>query len=93
MNLPRVSPRTEAKALVGGSVMLFTQGQVAQAREWLTRALTLAPDIDADVLAMAEILFGHVEQSGGQLEAARQRFRPASISSERSRLRGASAMR
>jgi len=54
--------------------MLFTQGQVAQAREWLTRALALGPDIDADVRAMAEILFGHVEQSGGHLEAARQRF-------------------
>ena len=75
LNLPRVPPRTEAKALVGGSVMLFTQGQVAQAREWLTRALTLGPDIDADVRAMAEILLGHVEQSGGHLEAARQRFR------------------
>jgi len=74
LNLPRVPPRTEAKALVGGSVMLFTQGQVVQAREWLTRALALGPDIDADVRAMAEILFGHVEQSGGHLEAARQRF-------------------
>jgi hypothetical protein len=40
----------------------------------LTRALALAPDIDADVLAMAEILFGHVEQAGGRLEAARDRF-------------------
>jgi predicted ATPase/DNA-binding XRE family transcriptional regulator len=74
LNLPRVPPRTEAKALVAGSVMLFTQGQVDQAREWLTRALALGPDIDADVRAMAEILFGHVEQSGGHLEAARQRF-------------------
>jgi len=74
LNLPHVTPRTESKALVGGSVMLFTQGQVAQAREWLTRALALGPDIDADVRAMAEILFGHVEQSGGHLEAARQRF-------------------
>ena len=75
LNLPGVPPRTEAKALVGGSVMWYTQGHVAQAREWLTRALTLVPDIDADVRAMAEILFGHVEQSGGHLEVARARFK------------------
>jgi hypothetical protein len=41
----------------------------------LTRALTLGPDIDADVRAMAEILFGHVEQSGGHLDVARARFK------------------
>jgi predicted ATPase/DNA-binding XRE family transcriptional regulator len=74
LNLPRVPPRTEAKALVAGSVMWFTQGHAAQTREWLTRAVSLGPDIDADVLAMAEILFGHVEQSVGNPEAARERF-------------------
>ena len=75
LNLPGVPPRTEAKALVGGSVMWFTQGHVTQTREWLTRALTLGPDIDADVRAMAEILFGHVEQSGGHVDVARARFK------------------
>lgn len=74
LNLPDVSPRAQAKALVGGSVMWYTQGQVGNAREWLTRALSLGPDIDADVVAMAEILFGHVEQAGGNQEAARERF-------------------
>ena len=75
LNLPGIPPRTEAKALVGGSVMWFTQGHVAQTREWLTRALTLVPDIDDDVRAMAEILFGHVEQSGGHFDVARARFK------------------
>ena len=74
LNLPRVPPGAEAKALVGGSVMWYTQGQVGHAREWLTRALSLGPDIDADVVAMAEILMGHVEQAGGHQEAARERF-------------------
>jgi predicted ATPase/DNA-binding XRE family transcriptional regulator len=74
LNLPRIPPRTEAKALVAGSVMWFTQGHAAETREWLTRAVSLGPDIDADVLAMAEILFGHVEQSVGHPEAARERF-------------------
>jgi predicted ATPase/DNA-binding XRE family transcriptional regulator len=74
LNLPHVSPPAEAKALVAGSVMCYTQGQVGNAREWLTRALSLGPAIDADVAAMAEILFGHVEQAGGNQEAARERF-------------------
>jgi predicted ATPase/DNA-binding XRE family transcriptional regulator len=74
LSLPQVPPGVEAKALVGGSVMWYTQGQVGHAREWLTRASTLGPDIDPDVVAMAEILFGHVEQSGGHLAEARQRF-------------------
>ncbi|HEY1307625.1 MAG TPA: helix-turn-helix domain-containing protein [Vicinamibacterales bacterium] len=74
LSLPRVSPAAEAKALVGGSVMWYTQGQVAHAREWLTRALSLGPGVAADVIAMAEILFGHVEQAGGNQEAARERF-------------------
>ena len=74
LNLPRVPPGAEAKALVGGSVMWYTQGQVGHAREWLTRASSLGPDIDADVVAMAEILMGHVEQAGGHQEAAREQF-------------------
>jgi predicted ATPase/DNA-binding XRE family transcriptional regulator len=74
LHRPGIPPRTEAKALVGGSVMWFTQGHVAQTREWLTRALTLSP-IDADVRAMAEVLFGHVEHSGGHLDVARARFK------------------
>ena len=72
--LPHVPPAAEAKTLVAGAVMLYTQGHVAQAREWLTRALALGPDIAPDVAAMAEILFGHVEQAGGHQEAARARF-------------------
>ena len=74
LNLPHVPPAAQAKGLVGGSVMWYTQGHVGNAREWLTRALTVGPDIDADVAAMAEILFGHVEQADGNQEAARERF-------------------
>jgi ATP/maltotriose-dependent transcriptional regulator MalT len=54
--------------------MWFTQGHVPQAQEWLTRAMTFGRDSDADVVAMAEILFGHVERAGGHLDAARERF-------------------
>jgi predicted ATPase/DNA-binding XRE family transcriptional regulator len=74
LNLPQVPAAAEAKALVGGSVMWYTQGQVAHAREWLSRALSLGPDVAADVVAMAEILFGHVEQATGNQRAAHERF-------------------
>jgi hypothetical protein len=74
LNLASVPAGARAKALVGGSVMWYTQGQVGHAREWLTRASSPGPDIDADVAAMAEILMGHVEQAGGHQEPARERF-------------------
>ena len=74
LNLRGVPASAEAKALVGGSVMLYTSGQLDRAREWLTRALALGPDVPADVTAMAEILFGHVEQAVGHHDAARERF-------------------
>jgi len=75
LKLPRLSPATESKALVGASVMSFTQGQVGQARDWLTRALTVGREVaDGDVVAMADNLFGHIEQSLGNLDAARERF-------------------
>jgi predicted ATPase/DNA-binding XRE family transcriptional regulator len=74
LRLPRVPPGAEARTLVVGSVMWYTQGQVRRARKWLTRAMALGPDPAPDVVAMAEILFGHVEQAGGHQEAARDRF-------------------
>jgi predicted ATPase len=74
LHLPHVPPAAAGKALVGGAVMWYTQGQVAYAREWLTRALDLGPDVAADAIAMAELLFGHVEQAGGNQDAARERF-------------------
>src|SRR6185436_1802256 len=48
--LPRLPAAAEAKALVGGSVMCYTQGQLTQARDWLTRALSLGPDVAANVV-------------------------------------------
>jgi predicted ATPase/DNA-binding XRE family transcriptional regulator len=75
LNLPGIPQGAESKALVGASVMWYTQGQLEQARSWLTRALAVGQDVaDRDVVAMAENLFGHVEQAGGNQEAAHERF-------------------
>jgi tetratricopeptide (TPR) repeat protein len=75
LKVPGIAPADESKALVGASVMSYTQGQLGHARDWLTRALTIGGDIaDRNVVAMAESLFGHVERTSGNLDAARERF-------------------
>jgi predicted ATPase/DNA-binding XRE family transcriptional regulator len=75
LNVPGITAAAESKALVGASVMGFTHGQLADARDWLTRALTLSSDdADRNVVSMAESLFGHLERASGNLDAARERF-------------------
>jgi predicted ATPase/DNA-binding XRE family transcriptional regulator len=75
LSLPSIQSAAQSKALVGAAVMQFTQGEPERARDGLTRALALGPDgVDMDVLAMAENLFGHVEQAVGNADAARERF-------------------
>jgi tetratricopeptide (TPR) repeat protein len=75
LNLPSLPPAAESKALVGAAVMWHTHGEPGRARTGLTRALALADGADAmPLVAHAELLFGHVEQAAGNLNAARARF-------------------
>jgi predicted ATPase/DNA-binding XRE family transcriptional regulator len=68
-----LAPDVESRALVGGAVMCFTQGEHARARADLTRALAVeARELDVDV--MGGHLFGHIEQADGNLNAANDRF-------------------
>ena len=73
LNLTPLLPSVESRALVGAAAMLFTQGELARARVWATRALTLDA-VDLDVAVMAGHLLGHVERAHGNLDAARERF-------------------
>jgi tetratricopeptide (TPR) repeat protein len=73
LNLTPLLPSVESRALVGAAAMLFTQGELARARAWATRALTLDA-VDLDVAVMAGHLLGHVERAHGNLDAARERF-------------------
>ncbi len=73
LNVTPLLPSVESRALVGAAAMLFTQGDLARARAWTTRALTLDA-VDLDVAVMAGHLLGHVERAHGNLEAARERF-------------------
>ena len=71
-SLPHV---IESRVLVGAAMMSYSLGDLGRARTGLTRALTLARDAsDADTLAQAEHLFGHVEHGAGDAIAARDRF-------------------
>jgi predicted ATPase/DNA-binding XRE family transcriptional regulator len=71
-NLPSVS---EARALVGAAMMWYSLGELTQARPLLTRALRLARDADdAEMIAQAEHLLGHVEHALGNSTAARTRL-------------------
>jgi predicted ATPase/transcriptional regulator with XRE-family HTH domain len=62
----------ESKALVGAAMMWYSLGDLARARVGLTRALNLARDAaDAEMVAQAEHLLGHVEHALGNPAAAR----------------------
>jgi len=75
LNLPSLPATPESQALVGAAMMWYSQGELARARTGLTRALALAQNAgDADVVAFAEHLFGHVEHALGNADAARHRF-------------------
>ena len=73
LNRAPMLPSIQSRALVGAALMLFTQGEVARARDGVTRALALDA-VDVDVAVMAGHLLGHVEHAHGNLDAARERF-------------------
>jgi predicted ATPase/DNA-binding XRE family transcriptional regulator len=74
-NQPSVPPAAESRALVGTAVMCYMQGDLSRARGVLTRAMQLARDSsDGEIVAYAEIMFGHVEHAEGNLDVARDHF-------------------
>ena len=75
LNLPSLPPAAESRALVGAAMMWYTQGELERARTALERALVLAGSAgDVGLVAMAEILLGHVAYAVGDMTAARDRF-------------------
>ena len=75
LNLPFLQPSAESRALVGAAAMWYTQGELERARTALTRGRALARDADdIDSVMHAEFVFGHVEYSVGNLDAAQDRF-------------------
>src|SRR4029453_1280724 len=74
LNSSSLPPALEARALVGAAMMWYSLGELERSRTGLTRALALADAGEADVVAQAEHLLGHVEHGLGNADAARDRF-------------------
>jgi predicted ATPase/DNA-binding XRE family transcriptional regulator len=75
LNLPSLVPATEARALLGEALMLFTQRELGRARTGVSRALTLVREAgDMGVVAQAEDLCARVEHALGNVDAARDHF-------------------
>ena len=75
LNRPSLPPAVESRALLGTAAMRYTQGELAQARSALVRALALADDTgDMVMVARAENLLGDIEHSLDNADAARAHF-------------------
>jgi predicted ATPase/DNA-binding XRE family transcriptional regulator len=75
LRLPSVPPLSESRATTGSALLWYTQGELARAREGLSRALPLAQNGgDFHLVAQIEMMFGHVEHASGNLSEARERF-------------------
>jgi predicted ATPase len=75
LKLPSLPAIAESRALLGAAGMWWTQGEPGRARVGLDRVLTLARDLgDAETIAQAQHIFGHVEHALGNVEAARDQF-------------------
>jgi predicted ATPase/DNA-binding XRE family transcriptional regulator len=73
--LPSLPSAASSRALVGMAAMCYTQGDLLRARTSLSRALQLARDSgDSEMVAHAEIVFGHVEHAAGNVNLARDYF-------------------
>jgi predicted ATPase/DNA-binding XRE family transcriptional regulator len=75
LKLSAVEPAAEARALLGGAAMSYTQGELARARAFVMRAMAAAARIgDRAIMVQAENLSGHVEHADGNVSAARDWF-------------------
>jgi predicted ATPase/DNA-binding XRE family transcriptional regulator len=75
LNLSSIPPAAESRSLLGAAVMSFTQGELERARAGLGGVLALAPDVgDVQMVALAEMMLGHIELAGRNVERARDRF-------------------
>ena len=63
----------ESRTQVAAGLMWYAHGRLEPARAALERGLSLAPP-GSDMVAVGEIVFGHVEAGSGRLERARDRF-------------------
>jgi predicted ATPase/DNA-binding XRE family transcriptional regulator len=75
LNLPSLTPVAESRALVGAAMMSYLRRELERARTAAERGIVLAGSAgDVGLIAMAEILLGHVAYAVGDMIGARDRF-------------------
>jgi predicted ATPase len=75
LSLPELPSSAESRALIGVAVMSYTRGDLERTRTGLMRALTIARDAaDTAIIVQGENLLGHIEQTAGNMYAARDLF-------------------
>lgn len=78
LRLPHLAPMVEAKLLVGGSLMLYAQGNLDRASVAAERSFALAESLGDKMLAgHAQTMAGHVAHARGNIGEARDHFRRA----------------
>jgi len=75
LSVPGLPPAAESRALVGAAIMTYTQGNLADARTRVLRALELARSADDRTIEVqAENLLGHIEHASGNAAVAGELF-------------------
>ena len=75
LSLQSLSPVAESRALVGAAMMLYLRRELERARTAAERGIALAGTAgDVGLVAIAEILLGHVGYAVGEMFEARDRF-------------------
>jgi predicted ATPase/transcriptional regulator with XRE-family HTH domain len=73
--LPSATPLAEWRARTGAAVMWYARGEPDRADAELRVARGLTADVGAtDVMAVADLMRGHVERLAGNIAAARERY-------------------
>ena len=73
--LPSVPPVAERRAAVGSAMLWYTRGELDRARTELEGTVALARHTDdTTVVALSELLLGHVEYASGNVSIARDWF-------------------
>ena len=75
LSLPSLPPAAEIRTRLGAAAAAHSHGELEGARAGLTRALDLARGVgNLEAVAQAAWMFGHVEYSAGNVDAARDWF-------------------
>jgi predicted ATPase/DNA-binding XRE family transcriptional regulator len=75
LHLASLPVAAESRTLAAAGQMFYSQGKIERARDALGRAMALAAGVDLETLAQSTNLYGHMERSLGNLEAARGHLR------------------